>query len=297
MNKLLTCLFLISLGPWAGAQTPLFEPMPEGSHDAFVGLGLASRPSYEGSGLKRWQLEPVVQAAWASGFFISGTQAGWRLSDLADDTTDAGRGAARWGHWEWGPLLSLRPGRNAQGRGWFVDSPGAIGALGNDVSNLAPPRGSLLQELDPISTQLEAGAFLNLRIGAQWRLSQSLLAGKGRDATALRWSVDLQYALPAPAPHHSLSWSAGGSWSNAGYNRSSFGITSAEALRSGLASYTPGQGLSELRTQLRWNWALSPQWLLSTALQLSSLQGPARSSPLVERARSAAVSSALVYRF
>lgn len=294
MNKLFISLTLISLSPWAAAQAPAFEPMPEGSRDAFFGLGLGHRPSYEGSNLMRWQLEPQIQIAWSSGLFISGTQLGWHLGKPAGD---ADHDASDLGHWEWGPLLSLQAGRNEQGRGWFVDSPGALATLGNDIGVSAPRLGTRLQGMESISAGLDWGAFLNFSSHSRWRLTQSLLSGRGRGAQTLRWSADMQYALPSFAAHHSLSWSVGMTWSNAAYNRLNFGVTGLEAARTAMPAYSPDAGLSEVRTQLRWNWAMSPQWLLSTALQFSQLRGPAKGSPLVERASASSLSTALVYRF
>lgn len=288
MNKLFSCLALSTLTTAVAAQAPVFEPMPEGSRDAFFGLGLALRPSYSGSALRRVQVEPVVQVAWSQGLFVSGMQAGWHLGDAAD---------GRWPRVEWGPLLGLRPPRSEEGQGWFVDSPGALGALGGGPGVAGAPAGGRLRGMDPMPGRIEWGGFINLRWSPQWRLTQTLLSGAGRQRRGGQWSLDLHYTLPALADHHSLAWSMGASWANAAFQRSFYGVTEAESLRGSNPAYRPGSGWNELRTQLRWNWSLSPQWVLSSAVQASRLYGEAARSPLVERAGGASFSSALVFRY
>lgn len=288
MKKLFASLALTSLASWSAAQAPVFEPMPEGSHDAFTGLGLAHRASYAGSARRRWQLEPVVQVAWSSGLFVSGTQVGWQLGEAE---------ASGWPRLEGGPLLSLQAPRHRDGQGWFIDSPGAVGTLGNTIGASAVDRGGRLQGMDDVPGRVEWGGFVNLRFSPRWRLTQSLLTSRGREGQGTHASLDLHAALPPLGEHHSLAWSVGAGWSNAAYQRRYFGVTASESARSHNPIYQPGAGVAELHTQLRWNWAWHPQWLLSTSLQASRLQGEAARSPLVERASDTSVSTALVYRY
>ena len=48
MNKFLA-LALVAVSSGASAQTPAMNPMPDGSRDMYVGLGLVSAPRYEGA--------------------------------------------------------------------------------------------------------------------------------------------------------------------------------------------------------------------------------------------------------
>jgi outer membrane scaffolding protein for murein synthesis (MipA/OmpV family) len=297
MKPLLVALSLLSLNLEAAAQAPVFEPMPDGSRDVFLGLGVASRARYEGASDRRTRAEPLIQASWSSGLFVSGLQAGWHMGDAL---------APAWPRVEWGPLLNLQTPRNENGRGWGAGSVGLT-----SEASLSPDGGpdggpdqaggssgnTRLHGMDTLDARLEAGAFFNLRASARWRLTQSLLAGAGESHQGLRWGADLQYIWPAPAAHHSLSSSVGASWANAEFTRTYFGVTEAESERSGNPVYQPGSGLMEARASLRWNWLLHPSWVLSTAVELKYLQGPARRSPLVERAHDAGLSTTLVYRF
>ena len=47
----------------------------------------------------------------------------------------------------------------------------------------------------------------------------------------------------------------------------------------------------------RWNWALSPSWMLSSSVRVARLSGDARRSPLAERPTQTTVSTGLAYRF
>ena len=61
--------------------------------------------------------------------------------------------------------------------------------------------------------------------------------------------------------------------------------------------YRPGGGLKDAHLGLRWNWAFTPSWMLTSNLQLVRLAGDARHSPLVERPTNLTVSTAIAYRF
>ena len=288
MKPLLTTLSLLCLAGSAQAQAPVFEPMPEGSQDIFLGLGAGYRTRYEGAREQRLRAEPLIQASWSNGLFVSGLQAGWHLSESL---------APAWPRAEWGPLLNLQPPRGQQGRSWFADSLGTLSGTAMEPGLANDPRGNRLQGMDRVDACLEGGGFFNLRPAAAWRLTQSLLGGTGACSGSLRWGADLQVLVPTPAPHHSLSVSAGLSWANARYTQTYFGVTEQESARSRNPVHRPDGGVHEVRAQLRWNWLLQPDWVLSTALEFKRLQGSAARSPLVERAGATHLSTALVYRF
>jgi hypothetical protein len=54
MNKLLF-LALSSACATTWAQTPATNPMPDGSRDMYVGLGVQSAPRWDGTGSRRYQ--------------------------------------------------------------------------------------------------------------------------------------------------------------------------------------------------------------------------------------------------
>jgi outer membrane scaffolding protein for murein synthesis (MipA/OmpV family) len=91
--------------------------------------------------------------------------------------------------------------------------------------------------------------------------------------------------------------SAGLSVVNRNTNQTYFGVTREEAVRSRFSYYEAGGGVQEARVGVRWNWALSPSWMLTSNLQVKGLLGNAAKSPLVERSTNMTVSTAFAYRF
>src|ERR1043165_3270652 len=85
----------------AWAQAPEPGLMPDGSYDMYAGLGVRSAPNYEGGNERKQRAMPVLQVGWSNGTFISGMSAGWPLSSTPGV--------------EYGPLLSVHPGRSKNG--------------------------------------------------------------------------------------------------------------------------------------------------------------------------------------
>ncbi|MBI5922682.1 MAG: MipA/OmpV family protein [Betaproteobacteria bacterium] len=270
----------------APAQTLAVNLMPDGSRDMYVGIGLQSRPMFEGSGVRKTNAVPAIQVQWSNGAFISGATAGWHLSGHPNI--------------EYGPLLIVDPGRSGSG---LRGSPqGELG--GSSISGLIPEavpvsgtgRGRL-NGMHTIDASLTAGAFLNYYLDSKVRLLSGFSYGSGNDHRGALAYLGVQKSIDDLAPHHTLVLSAGANWANGAYQRSYFGVSAAEYLSSGHAMYTPGAGIKDLHGGVRWNWALSNSWLLSSTLEAKILQAAASRSPLTERRSSASVSTAVAYRF
>lgn len=293
MNQKL--LFLALIAPCgialaqADAHVATAAPMPDGSRDTYLGLGLQSAPRWAGADSRRVSVLPVLQAQWSSGVFVSGMSLGLHLS--SNPTL------------EFGPLLVLQPGRGEAGIGRGPDGvgPGAsfvveIEPRPFDAGRSAVDSGRLAG-LDDIHTRLLAGGFANFYVSPQWRLTSSLLAGSGNDRDGARLEFGVQRLAAAVGEHHRLALSAGVVVANRNENQAWFGVTPAQASRSRFNSYAAGGGLQDAHLGLRWNWDWSPSWMLTTNLQAQRLLGGARHSPLVERPTNLTVSSAVAYRF
>lgn len=286
MNKLLF-LSLCAACATTWAQTPATNPMPDGSRDMYVGLGVQSAPRWEGTGSRKVSALPVLQVQWSNGLFISGMSAGMHLSD---DPT-----------FEYGPLLAVQPGRDRTGTGQSADGVGSVGStlIGPVPEPLARHnlRGTDLDGMDKIGARLSGGVFANYYLTPQWRATSSVLYGAGNDHDGARLDLGVQrLALDLGARHH-VSLSAGVTVVNRNYNRTYFGVTLAEAARSRFAYYQSGGGLEDAHVGARWNWTLSPSWMLTSNLQARRLLGSAAHSPLVERPANLTVSTAIAYRF
>ena len=281
MKKLFALVLAVS-GSAASAQTPATNPMPDGSRDMYAGLGVVSAPRYEGADSRKTRALPVLQVQWSNGVFVSGMSAGMHLS--ASPTV------------EYGPLLAVHPRRSESGTG------GSVGGL-SDRIGMAPivtrtfGSGNPLEGMGAIKARPEAGAFFNYYLAPEWRLTSSVLAGAGNDRNGVRGVLGIQRLALQLAPHHTVSVSAGLSFANRAYHQDYFGVTAVQADASGNPEYHPRGGLKDVHVGARWNWALSPSWMLTSSLQATRLTGDARHSPLVERSTNMTVSTAFAYRF
>lgn len=281
-------------GP-ASAQTPSPNPMPDGSYDMYAGAGLRSAPNYEGAGERRTRPTPALQVEWSNGLFVSGMIAGWHLSDRPG--------------LEFGPLLALHPARSEQGSG-VLDTPAYSASAGQGLVAAAPPAdGGKGAASDPaaatgpwfkvrrIGPRAEGGLFFNHYLTRHLRLNNTLLYGAGEHRNGLRWTIELQRTAFEVAPHHTLALGAGVTVVNGAYNISYFGLRDEDVPKAPGAAYTPSGGVKDVHASLRWNWALSPSWLLASGVQASRLSGAAKASPLAERAGDITLSTALAHRF
>jgi len=280
MNKF-SALVLAVLSSSAAAQTPATNPMPDGSRDMYVGLGLASAARYEGAEHSERKLLPVLQVQWSNGVFISGMSAGMHLSHDP--------------RFEYGPLLELQPRRDESGNSGGIDG---IEARASIVAlPLAAFSQNRLSGVAPVSTRLLGGGFLNYYLAPDWRLTGSLLYGAGNDRDGARLDLGLQRLAMQVGAHHRISVAAGLSFVNAGYNKAFFGVDRNDSLLSGNPVYRPGGGLKDGHLGVRWNWDLAPSWMLTSNLRVRRLADDARRSPLVERPTNVTVSAAIAYRF
>jgi outer membrane protein len=285
MNKLFA-LALAAACQAAAAQTPSVNRMPDGSRDLYIGLGAISAPRYEGARVRRVDALPVLQLELSNGIFISGMSAGMHLSTSPSI--------------EYGPLLALQPRRsesgNASGVGGVSSvNPGIIAQPPMVYTRNAPP--TQLDGMDTIGARLQAGGFFNLYLTPHLRLTNNLLYGSGNARKGATWNIGLQRIAAEPALHHAVFLTAGLTLANRAHSQAFFGISPAEAQRSGYAAYQAAGGLKDVYLGARWNWALAPSWIVTSGLQATRLVGSAKDSPLVQRPANLTVSTALAYRF
>lgn len=277
MQKILA-LALVSLSGLAAAQTPATNPMPDGSRDMYIGLGAGAVPEYEGSKDRKIAALPVLQIQWSNGIFVSGMSAGMHLSERPT--------------LEFGPMANLHLGRDESGT-----SAGAIGASVEFPSISPGKRERVLNFMDTIDARIEVGGFLNYYITPGLRFTNNLLYGAGNDRDGLRWVANLQTVSADLAPRHRVSFLAGFTYANRAYNQTYFGVSWTEAVRGEIKPYSPAAGIKDVHAGVRWNWNLSPSWLLTSTVNVTRLRGDAAASPLAERKTNTSVTTALAYRF
>jgi outer membrane scaffolding protein for murein synthesis (MipA/OmpV family) len=284
MNKLLSLALASTLaGGLAQAQTPAANPMPDGSRDMYVGLGVQSGPRYEGAGSRKLSALPVLQVEWSNGVFVSGMSAGMHLSNSPTA--------------EFGPLLAVLPGRDESGTGPVIGDVGHTFVGTIDPGERAYVATGRLAGMDEIGARLQYGGFYNVYLNPQWRLTSSVLAGGGKDHRGARLDLGVQRLAAVLGERHRVSLSAGVGVVNTRYNESYFGVTPLESARGRFHVYQPRGGLQDVHVGARWNWVLSPSWMTTSTLQAKRLLGDASHSPLTERSTNLTVSTAIAYRF
>jgi outer membrane scaffolding protein for murein synthesis (MipA/OmpV family) len=248
-----------------------------------MGVAIASAPAWEGAKERSTALSPALQAEWSSGLFVAGRTLGIHLSDSPK--------------LDYGAHLNLHPKQEFVGgaRGRLSMSDFQITVAASLPLKLDPPF-ARLRGVPAVDVRPEMGGFLVAYLAPHLRLSNQLYYGAGQGRNGLRHSMDLQYISSPLAAHHRFSAAFGFTLANAEYQQSYFGVSASTARANGLREYRVGAGVKDIYTQLRWNWVLSPSWLISSSFRLSRLQGNAAQSPLVERPSQLRFSTALAYR-
>jgi outer membrane protein len=317
MKKLFT-FFLASLvfSNFSQAQTPAQNLMPDGSHDMYLGLGVMSRPVYEGAAHTKAHFIPVMQMQWSNGVFLAGMSAGWHLSNQPKH--------------EFGPIISLEPNRTSSGISDSIQTPNSFPSdLGGDLSDTAALKmfGNKLAGLEKIPTRLLYGGFYNYQITSNLRQTNTLFLGAGNNQRGIRLKSDLRYQFKNLPAHHQFSLGMGVAIVNRAYAQSYFGVNKSQTTLDTVTftstiwdvqtnemisvdtisrayvldgtnkGFYPRAGIKDIHADIFWNWSLSSSWLVTSKVSLSQIVGSSRMSPLVERKTNMTVSSAIAYRF
>lgn len=263
--------------------------MPDGSYDSYVGLGLVAAQDYPGASARRVRARPLLQFETSHGVFIAGMSAGMHLSRQPEA--------------EYGPLLAIDPGRDADGQhggaGGVTEPVNGFGVRPSTPiteTRLAGAHGALSGMRD-IKARLLAGGFANYYLNREVRLTSTVLYGAGNERDGLAATFGIQHMATEIAPHHTITLAAGITVVNGAHNAAYFGVTKDEAAASGYQAYTPRGGIRDAWVGAGWNWALSPSWIVASGVRLSLLKGDARHSPLVQNSASFTVNTGLAYRF
>jgi len=217
----------------------------------FVALGPGLVPAFDGA--RTYQLVPLVIAdvAWR-GVELEVRGLGARLDLLGDSRVQVG------------PLLNYRGNRDSA-----KDGSGRV---------------KLLSEVD---SSLEVGGFVGYRFGGN-QYGQGELA------------IDLSLAKDVAGGHEGLVGSAQASYAayrsrrfflnvdaqtsfvDKKYMRAFFGVTPAEAARSGLAAYRPDGGVRDAGAGVTAGYQFSRRWGLIARAGANHYLGNAKDSPIVD---------------
>lgn len=258
MNKVTAPLLLILAA--AASMAHAEDPKYPAEWHGMIGAGVNSKPEYPGSGKRETDVQPVGKISYGR-FFIGG-QAGLGIGYNAFDA----------GNFTFGAMLS----RESNGERKESDSP-------------------RLKGLGDIDETTRAGLFVSYR--HDWlRANANVLWDVGGKDLGLIANLSAE-AVTRATPSLELSAGFSFTYGNDEYAQTAFGITPAQAARSGLPAYAPGAGATRGAFQLGASYALTPSWTLGARASAGRLLGDSAKSPVVEKKAQNAIGIFAGYRF
>ena len=256
---LAACLALSAPAVWAQAFDVVRLYGVESRADSgTIGAAVVAGRQYQGSDERRTLLLPELDYQWKSGWF-AGTSNGV------------------------GYDFSNTPGMNYGVRA-TVD-------FGRKES-----RSSALKGMGDVDVRPELGGFFNYAVTPALALTSTLRYGSGNDHNGLLVDLGAAYTTVL-APQWRLGFGVAGTYANAKYLQSYFGVTPLQATRSAYAVYTPGAGVRDVRVNAALTYVLNPKTVITTGLSVSALQGDAKDSPLTRKRTTTTGMVAIAYGF
>ncbi|MFZ4479825.1 MAG: MipA/OmpV family protein [Rhodoferax sp.] len=203
----------------------------------------------------------------------------------------------------------LVPGIDYQWKnGWFAGTANGVGVnfskrpgfdyglrLTADFGR-SEDRSSALSGMGDINARPEIGGFLNYAIGRQMVFTSSLRYGSGNNRHGLLADVGAVYSMEL-MPQWRLALGLAGTYANADYMQSYFGVDSAQASGTGYPAFSARAGIRDLRANLSVACHLNQKAVLMAGVSFSSLQGDAQDSPLTHQNQGATGIVTLSYGF
>lgn len=220
----------------------------------FVGLGVISKPDYEGSDENKTLVAPFGKYAWASGRYVSlggsgGSESAGRLSLnlITRDTSET---------WTLGPLLQYRLKRD------------------DDVDNRQVKR---MKEVDAAT---ELGGFLGFKTGPlSAELSFSADVSDEHDGYVVYLKGDYELMKSSK---FLLSMGVDTSWADSNYMETYFGVDTKNVGTSGLPFYKPDSGFKDASLSMTGIYYFNSTWGIAANASYTRMLNDAEDSPLVE---------------
>lgn len=162
---------------------------------------------------------------------------------------------------EWGPAISLRLGRHD------VDDP-------------------VVSQIHTIPTTIEGGGFVGYEyvhsgtIPYRLRGELTVTTNAGTVFTGSRVSLNGSAWMPL-SPRIFTGVGVGATWVSGGFNDTYFGVTSEDAVRSGLPYYNPSSGIEQITSWAACVYQINRSWYAGALIFYQRLTGPAADSPIV----------------
>lgn len=170
-----------------------------------------------------------------------------------------------------GPLQFGSPDPNAEKLGFGLR--GAFRVIGDRKAKDNPE----LTGLTDLKTSVEIGFGLGYE-ATDWRAFADLRYGViGHESMVAELGADWK---AVSTPEFKLSVGPRLLYGSSRYTRTYFGVTAAETVTSGLATYTPGAGLVSAGIEIAATYDLGNAWALEGTINYDRLQGDAADSPI-----------------
>lgn len=222
-----------------------------GDWQVMLGAGAIYAPDYEGSDDSEIQPFPFISVEYRDLAYIRGPEIGVnviRLKASEDFSIKAG------------PLARYRRDRPED-------------------------RNVALRGLGDVGTAIELGGALSFEYRQAWvRVSLAKDVAGGHDGLVGEGEAGIRFNLSDTLI---ASASAKASWADKDYMGTYFGVTAAQAARSGLPVYRAEAGLKDVGAGINLSYMLGEHWMVSAVGGYSKLLGDAADAPLVVRRGSA----------
>ena len=256
------CLLFASLALPSAAAWAQTKPTVEDSaakSGGYVGLGINAEPRYQGSDESKTTVHPGFEYRWSNGLFVGGSDGLVGVQFNAKPQLQMGL------------ALGVDEGRKASKSRYLT-------GMGDVVA-----RGTL-------------NLYAKAAVSDQFGLSTSLELGAGSSGKGGLLKVGGSYGVSL-APATRMVFNVGATLANADYMQHYFGVNAAQASASGYKRYTPSAGLRDLTAGVDFQHQISPEWMLLTRFNSTTLSKAAKNSPLARKATSQSAFAALAYSF
>ncbi len=182
---------------------------------------------------------------------------------------------------------------------------GGAGRTDSKDGTAFKPGSKRLLGLGEIKQSFELTAFGHVLLGVPLYLQVSKGASvgqpdagnfstKGPGGTHIELSSEIPYEVSNSL---SLSLSPTISWADAKFTQSYFGVTAAQAARTGFAEFKTKGGIRSVGVALGATYKIDPNWSVNATASISQLQGDAARSPLTQKRGQAVAGVGVSYKF
>jgi MipA family protein len=258
------CAMAVS-APLYAQSAPANEKKNEGPWNVSVGLFAVTAPEYEGGKRRVTSALPDLNISYRTdnwGTFGAGSKSrgvSWTVIDKEQ--------------YSFGVALGGDAGRSEKDGTGFR------------------PGGKRLRGLGEIKASAEFGVFGHVMAGIPIHLQIMKGAGdgkpdgkdfsfKGHGGTHAHLGTEIPLELTKEL---GLSFSAGVNWADKKYTQTYFGVTAAQAARSGFRQYNVKGGVKSVDIGVALNYKIDKNWSATAGLTYSQLQGDAAKSPVTEK--------------